>query len=270
MNTKNTENPITEVICKNCNNHFHGMYCNQCGQKVINKRITIKHLFEIAFDSFNIHRGLLFTIKTLFTNPGILINGYLKGRTKDFYNPLKYLLLIASISALLMLWFKLFEANVQNTNELMGFEREATKLQSLVTGYMKNFLHLLAILALPFYSLVSKWIFKKHKLYYAEHLTINSYLFAQITLIQILPIFLAVLFPGLTKFMLAFGSVIFVAYYTYALRGVFHIKLFKSFLSSIAIYVFGVIMMMVFIVTLTIAVMIVLKLGGVDLKELVK
>jgi len=270
MNTENPENSTTKVICKNCNNHFQGMFCNQCGQKVINTRITIKHLFEIAFDSFNIHKGLLFTIKLMFTNPGLLINDYLNGRTKDYYNPLKYLLLIASISALFMLWFKIFDANIQNTNELMGIEGKATQLQSVITGYMKNFLHFLTILTLPFYSLVSKWIFKKHKLYYAEHLTINSYLFAQITLIQIFTIFLVFLIPELTKFMLAFGSVIFLAYYTYALRGVFNIKLLKSFLSSFAIYVLGLFMMLVFIVVVTIMVMIILKLIGFDLKEIVK
>ncbi|PLX00116.1 MAG: hypothetical protein C0591_01830 [Marinilabiliales bacterium] len=267
---ENTDKLTNEVECKNCSNHFQGLFCNQCGQKVIKERITIKHLFAIAFDSFNIHKGLLFTIKLMFTNPGKLINDYLNGRTKDFYNPLKYLLLIASISALFMLWFNIFDANVENTNEIMGLDREATKLQSAITGYMKNFLHIVAILALPFYSLVSKWIFKKHKLHYAEHLTINSYLFAQITFIQIFTIFLVFLIPDLTKFMLAFGSVIFIIYYTYALRGVFNIKLIKSFLSSIAIYVLGLSLMLLFIVTLTIIVMIVLKFSGYNLKELVK
>lgn len=267
---ENREKLTKQIECKNCKNHFQGFYCNQCGQKVIDNRITIKHLFEIAFDSFNIHKGLLFTIKLMFTNPGMLINDYLNGRTKDFYNPLKYLLLIASISALFMLWFNIFDANVENTNELMGIDPEVTKLQATITGYLKNFLHLLAILALPFYSLVSKWIFKKHKLHYAEHLTINSYLFAQITLIQIFTIFLVFIIPDLSRFMLAIGIGIFIVYYTYALRGVFNIKLVKSFLSSIAIYVLGMFLMLLFIITITIIVMIVLKLSGVNLKELVQ
>jgi hypothetical protein len=268
MTTGHTNDAINEVICKNCHHPFTGNYCNQCGQKVINKRITLKHLFEIAFDSFNVQRGLFFTIKTLFTRPGELINDYLNGRTRDFYNPLKYLLLIASISALFMLWLNIFEVNVENTNELMGIEGEATKLQATVTRYLKNFLHLVAILALPFYSLVSKWVFHKRKLYYAEHLTINSYLFAQITLLQIFTIFLVYIVPSLSKFLLAFGSAIFIIYYTYALKGVFQIKLVRSFLSSIVIYVLGISLMMLFIVAATFIVMIILKLSGFNLQEI--
>jgi len=270
MNTDNSERSIQMVVCKNCTNQFHGIYCYQCGQKVINERITLKHLFEIAFDSFNLDRGLLFTVKMMFIDPGKLILDYLNGRTKDFYNPLKYLLLIAGINALLMIWLNVFEANVENTNELMGIDEQAQKLQTAVTGYMKQFLHFVAILSLPFYSLVSKWLFNKRKLFYAEHLTINSYLFAQITLIQILTIVLVYFIPDLSKFMLAIGSLIFISYYTYALRDVFQIKTLKSLLSSIAIYVLGMFMMMLFVVSFTVVVMLILKLSGFNLKEIVQ
>ena len=127
MNNEDPNKLTHEVVCKNCGNHFEGVYCNMCGQKVINERITIKHLFEITFDSFNIHRGLIYTIKLMFTNPGKLINDYLNGRTKDFYNPLKYLLLIASISALFMLWLNIFDANVE-TCSVISFMSSARKL----------------------------------------------------------------------------------------------------------------------------------------------
>lgn len=270
MNSDDQDMTGLIIECKNCQNHFQGMYCNHCGQKVINDRITLKHLFEIAFDSFNIHRGLIFTVKKMFTDPGSLINNYLNGRTKDYYNPLKYLLLITSISALLMIWLKIFDANIENTNELMGIDDQAVKLQSTVTRYIKNFLHFVAILSLPFYSLISKWLFKKHKLYYAEHLTINSYLFAQITLIQIFVIVLVYFVPELTKYMLLFGSILFISYYTYGLRNIFDIKWVKSFLNSAAIYLLGMSLMIIFIVTSTVIVMIILKLSGVNLKELVQ
>lgn len=266
MGKENTGESINELVCKNCGHHFQGLYCNACGQKVINQRITIKHLFEITIDSFNIQRGLIFTIKLMFTNPGELINGYLNGRTKDFYNPLKYLLLAASISALLMLSLNLYDANMENTNELMGIDEKTTKLQMEVNAYIKKFLHMVALLSLPFFGLVSKWMFKKHKLYYAEHLTINSYLFAQITIIQVFTILLVYFVPFLLKYMLAINSVVFIAYYTYALKGVFNISTGRSLLSSAVIYVLGMLIMTFFIMLVTIIVMIILNFIGVDLK----
>jgi hypothetical protein len=152
----------------------------------------------------------------------------------------------------------------------MGIDDQAAKLQIVVMGYIKKFLQFVAILSLPFYSLVSKWIFKKHKLYYAEHLTINSYLFAHITLIQIFTIILVALVPSLSKLMLLFGSLIFILYYTYAFKGLFNIKWVKSFLSSAAIYVIGMLLMIIFVVLTTIVVLIILKFSGVNLKELVQ
>lgn len=267
MSSEKLEKSTEDLICKNCQNHFQGLFCNQCGQKVINQRITIKHLFTIAFDSFNIHHGLLFTIKLMFTNPGKLINNYLQGRTKDFYNPLKYLLLIASINALLMIWFKVFDANVESTNEIIGLDDEASKFQMTIMTYVKKFLNFMAVISVPFYSLISKWIFKKWKLYYAEHLTINSYLFAQITLMQVLVILLIVLFPELAKSMFVFNAVIFIGYYTYALKGVFNIKILRSLLSSIVIYLLGMLMMMLFVIIVTFIVTIILSTIGTNVME---
>lgn len=270
LGKENNDTTTNEIVCKNCGHHFEGLYCSACGQKVISKRITIKHLFEITFDSFNIQRGLPFTIKLMFTKPGEVINGYLNGRTKDFYNPLKFLLLAASISALLMLWLDLFDANMENTNEFMGLDDETARFQKTINSYIKKFLQFVSLLTLPFFGLVSKWMFKKHRFYYAEHLTINSYLFAQITIIQIFVILLVYFVPALLKYMLAINSVVFISYYTYALKGVFKVKFGKSILSSVVIYVLGMFLMTLFIIIATIITMFIMHLLGVNISELMQ
>jgi hypothetical protein len=208
-------------------------------------------------------------VKLLFINPGKLINEYLDGRTKDYYNPLKYLLIIAGISALLVIWFNVFDANMENTKHLFGVDEPETKLQSSINDYIKKYLNLFTILVLPFYSLISKWVFKKHKQYYAEHLIINSYLFAQYTLIQIFTLFTLYFFPFLTKFIFVFGFVVFISYYSYAFKSIYKIKFWKSLLSSISIFVLGMLSFLFFIIMLTIIVMLTLKFSGVSLKELV-
>ena len=223
----------TVNTCKNCSKQFEGDYCNACGQKVVRNRYTLKHLFELVLENFNVERGLFYTVRLLFTNPGQLINGYLEGRTKDFYNPLKYLLLIASINAILMLWFDIFDTNVANTNEFIGADREGNRLQQVILKYFRTYLNIFSLFILPFYSLVSNWVFNKQKLHYAEHLVVNGYLFAQYTLLQMVTYVLFSLFPPLLKFSMPVAFVIFVTYYTYALKSVFKINFFKSLFGAI-------------------------------------
>lgn len=261
---------LNEMECKNCKNTFYGSYCNNCGQKAIYERYTLKHLFNLTLDSFNLQKGLFYTLKMLFTNPGKVINDYLEGRSKDFYNPLKYLILIASINAILMLWFNIFETNIAAANELMGEDPEGNKLQQLVAGYVRTYLNVFALVVLPFYSLVSKWVFNKFRLHYAEHLIINGYLFAQYTLLQMTTYTLFSFIPGLSKLSMAFSVVVFITYYSYAFRGVFKIRFFKSLLSSILIYILGFVLFMLFIIVVLFIVILIMKLNGVDLKELIQ
>lgn len=258
----------TEYICKNCGNQFQGLYCNACGQKVIRKRYTLKHLLELVLESFNVERGLFYTVKLLFTDPGKLINNYLDGRTKDFYNPLKYLILIASLNAILMLWLDIFDTNVASTNELIGSDPEGNKLQKIILGYFRTYLNVFSLIVLPFYSLASKWVFKKHKLYYAEHLVIHGYLFAQYTLLQMITYLLFYAIPGLLKFSMPVAFVVFVSYYTYALKGVFNIRFFRSLLGAMIIFILGFVLFMLFFLLIMIIVIVVLRLTGYDLKEL--
>lgn len=258
---------LKELECKNCKSTFQGSYCSKCGQKVIHDRYTIKHLFNLTLDSFNLEKGLIYTVKMLFTNPGKVINDYLEGRSKDFYNPLKYLILIVSVNVVLMLWFGIFETNIENTNKLIGEDPEGNELQKIVAGYVRTYLNIFALVILPFYSLVSKWVFKKFKLYYAEHLIINGYLFAQFTLLQMVTYLLFSFIPGLSKISMAFSIFVFITYYTYAFRGIFKIKFFRSLLSSVVIYFVGFILFMLFIVAILMIVLFIMKLSGVSLKE---
>jgi len=237
---------------------------------VIQERYTLKHLFGLVFESFNVERGLFFTVKSLFTNPGKLINDYLEGRSKDFYNPLKYLILIASINAVLMLWFDIFDTNVAATNELIGQAEEANKLQVILIGYLKTYLNIFSLLILPFFTLTTKWIFRKKKLFFAEHLIINSYLFAQYTLLQMMTYLIFLFIPGLSKLSMLIAALIFIAYYSYALMGLFNIKYFKSLLNSLMVFVFGTLFFYVFILVVSIVVLIALRIGGVDLKQLIQ
>ena len=257
-----------DTICKNCNYTFLGNYCNQCGQKVIDKRNTLKHFFQLLFSSLDIHKGLLFTIKMLFVNPGKIINEYLDGRTKDYLNPLKYLFIIVGLSTLLTIWSNAFDSGITTTNELFDIPDESTRFQAKIMAFMKKYLNIFTILFIPFYSIISRWLLKKHKQFYAEHLIINSYLYAQYALIYILPLFIVMAFPFLLKYLYFIGIIIFVSYYSYALKSIYKISLLNSIFKAILVSVLGMLIMMVVSMSLMILFLLLMKLSGANLEQL--
>ena len=87
-----TDTKEAEITCKNCGNVFHGEYCNQCGQKVV-ERVDGSFLWQrLREDLFDLDRGLLLTFRELLTHPGRMVLSYIGGTgTKRYYSPLKYL-----------------------------------------------------------------------------------------------------------------------------------------------------------------------------------
>lgn len=269
-NNLSDQNPTDEIICKNCGNHYHGKFCNDCGQKLIVDRYTVKHLFNIAFSSFDLHKGVLYTAKCLFVNPGRIVIDYLGGKTKCYYNPISYLLIIASIYALLMIGFNIFDSNLEEMNEILGHDEQQSKLQGIINTYIKKYLSFISIITIPFYSLFSRWILKKHKLNYAEHLIINSFFMAQYLLIFTCLIFVFIIFPSVIKLAMPMGLLILVSYYTYAFMRVFNISFIKSFLSTLGTFLGGLTVFYLLLIILFIVVIIILMLFGFDIKSLVQ
>ena len=73
--------------CKNCDTHFDGNYCNNCGQKADVKRFTVSNLSgEFLKEFFAVDSSLLFTIKELIFEPGEMLRGYIAGKRIEYIN----------------------------------------------------------------------------------------------------------------------------------------------------------------------------------------
>jgi|GEM_PF-3551064 len=124
------------LSCKNCDNKFEGKYCNKCGQKYIDERFTIKKtLYETASNVFAFDSGLIFTFIGLFKHPKKVVNDYLNGATKPPVNPFKYLFLAASLSALVSIYFGVFEvsasmSNTDNSGKLESYKLKLAQIDS--------------------------------------------------------------------------------------------------------------------------------------------
>src|SRR5688572_30663310 len=77
--------------CKSCNNSFVGLYCNLCGEKIIEvsdrkfKTFFSKVLIATTISDNKFIKSLFLTVK----NPGFLSREYIDGRRVAYMRPLQ-------------------------------------------------------------------------------------------------------------------------------------------------------------------------------------
>jgi hypothetical protein len=93
------------TTCKNCNNQFEGLYCNNCGQKnYSDSDKSISSIFKESFHYFTHLEGNFFvTLKTIFIYPGQLSLDYCNGLRKKYFKPISLYLLIIALYLILPL-----------------------------------------------------------------------------------------------------------------------------------------------------------------------
>ncbi|WP_296384351.1 DUF3667 domain-containing protein [Winogradskyella sp.] len=181
--------------CKNCNKTLNNnqCYCDDCGAKVIQNRLTPKILAAQVNEQFiSIDNKFLRTFIDLFKKPEAVIDGYIHGTRKKYIDVLQYFaisLTLAGIQVFLMKTFfkealefspeilQAIESSPSQKNNpfLNGSFDDATKYQGIIY-----------ILTVPF-SALATWLgyyFLGERSYnFTEHLVLNLYYSAQIIII---------------------------------------------------------------------------------------
>jgi hypothetical protein len=155
--------------CLNCHHEVSGNYCHHCGQKASIHRYSFKHFVEhdVIHGIWHVDKGVLYTIKQLFTRPGHAVREFIKGERARLFNFVTLIILILGVSALLSPYIHVSLADLfpSSAKEAMN------EVEALSTKYPK----IVVLVLIPIYSLFS-WIwFSKAKLNYSEHLVLNSY-----------------------------------------------------------------------------------------------
>lgn len=267
------DKPADQRICKNCNSVNVDKYCSNCGQKVQHERYTLKRFFSIILDAFNLERGILYTFKMLLIKPGKAINDYLNGSTKPYFNPLNYLLVAAGIYAVLVLWLNIFDTTIDATNKLLNVDtveesEEVIEMQSRFLESFKNYINLIPLLMIPFSSMISMLFFKSKRLFYGEHLIINSFLFAQGFYIMLILTPFVIIFPSLKVFFGVILAVIIIVYLGYSFKKIFRRSRLRSYAGGLLVYIAGMLLFYLAILLILIILIIVLKLLGYSLLDL--
>ncbi len=213
-------------------------------------------------NALNMERGFIYTLVWLFRNPGKVVDDYLRGKTKPYINPLNYILVICGAYAFLMLSLNIYDTGVETTSHFIGTDQqtsspEAMEFQEKLTGIIKGYMNLLPVLMLPFASLISKWCFRRKKLYYGEHLILNTYIFAQSILITVILAPFIFIIPALLPSFTSVSFCITLFYFTYAFHSYFKRSIFSAVAGTLAVYIGGIISFVLLVsIILTIIVLI--------------
>ncbi|WP_299113150.1 DUF3667 domain-containing protein [uncultured Winogradskyella sp.] len=181
--------------CRNCNKTLNNTqnYCDECGAKIIQNRLTPKVLANQVNEQFiSIDNKFLQTFIDLFKKPEAVIDGYVKGTRKKYIDALQYFaisLTFAAVQVFLMTTFfkealefdseffnKIANAPGNENNPFLNSDFESTsKYQGLIY-----------IFTLPF-SAFSTWlayyIVGDKRYNFTEHLVLNIYFSAQTIII---------------------------------------------------------------------------------------
>lgn len=155
--------------CLNCSHPVTTQYCGHCGQKASTHRYSLKHFIEHDFihGVWHVDKGILFTIKELFTRPGNSVREYIQGKRVNYFSFITLLLLTATISTLLSHYSDMdYGTLVPDHQKAM-----MNSLQELMMSYFKIYL----LITIPFMAFFSFLWFKKAAFNYSEHLVLNSY-----------------------------------------------------------------------------------------------
>ncbi len=167
--------------CLNCGRPVIENYCSNCGQSTEEHTINLHFLWhDVLHGLFHFDKGILFTIKELFTRPGHSIREYIQGKRVQHFKPVSLVLILATVYGFL---FHYFHINMLvNSISLSGsgkdFIAAQNKLRSLNDWVIEHY-EIIALIQLPVYSFGTYLAFRKSGYNFSEHLVLNAFLTAQ-------------------------------------------------------------------------------------------
>lgn len=227
--------------CKTCNSPLSDTdnYCAHCGAVVISERLTLKKIWHnFADDVLGWDNKYFATVKALTIHPDLVLGEYLSGVRKKYVSPFAFLAVAAALVTLIFNQFADEYLSISDSfyNQEMKYierlnEQEKTEeyKQNLLRqreesnhaqlAMLKN-LNLYIFLLIPFYALLSFWVFGK-PFNFGEHLVIASYLQGLLFFSSLLLFIFGILIHPLIYYC---NVLISVCYYMYSYGRLYKLK----------------------------------------------
>jgi hypothetical protein len=182
-------NTLTQHTCKSCGNTFTGLYCNQCGEKLIEPKDRSMRTFLsnillfVSFADSRFLKTLWLTIK----NPGFLSKEYADGRRIKYLRPLQLFFILNLIyflfpvlqlfnSSLRTQMYYLFHSSMVREMVVKHVVSEGISLDGYSLMYDAKTTGLAKLLMVGFVLLASlpmSLIFMKKNRYYTDHVVLS-------------------------------------------------------------------------------------------------
>lgn len=226
--------------CVNCGTPLKGRICHNCGQKDHQKRWMLKDLLNQFFQQLtDLEKGFLFTIRMMFVSPGVLIRDYWKGKTVNYYNPFRYVLIWTALNLAVSFWLGIDDLLQEALQPSMIEGDLSTEDIAKADQRFDTWLNALVLLLLPVFSFFTMLLFSKEKNNYAENLIMNSFMMGQQSLISAVYQFIFYLLPPLFSFYFVLTFLIGLLYNTYVFRQVFREKIWLTLLKALVLGIIG-------------------------------
>ncbi|MCT8338544.1 DUF3667 domain-containing protein [Flavobacteriaceae bacterium TK19130] len=161
-------------------------YCSDCGAKVIDERLSVRGFATEtthAFFSLDTNKPIK-TFVCLFTDPEDVIGGYISGVRKKYINPFGYLTIAITLFGLFLFFFKdNYSQGMEAVSGMTAQQDFQSELNRSINEFVLKYQSIIFFLSIPFLSILSLLTFYTLKKYnYAEHLVINMYSQAQVSI----------------------------------------------------------------------------------------
>jgi len=167
-----------EIICKNCQQIFTGNYCNNCGQPAETHKINSHFLWhDIQHGLLHFDKGILFSLKELFTRPGHSVREFIEGKRVKHFKPLSLLVLLATFYSFLYHYFHIHYF-IDKSSDSIDYEN----LSEWITTHFSW----VTIATIPFYTIGTYIIFKNQGYNFVEFFVLNTFKASQRIFVQIL------------------------------------------------------------------------------------
>jgi len=160
------------AICKNCGDTLSANYCGNCGQSAATHQLDAHFLWhDLQHGFFHFDKGILFTIKELFTRPGHAIREFIEGKRVKFFKPVSLTILLATLYGLL---YHFFHINMIATNN--GKNLASVQLHQLdINDWIATHYAWITLMTIPLYTLGTTIAFRKQGYNFIEYFILNTF-----------------------------------------------------------------------------------------------
>ncbi len=229
--------------CKTCNFQLDNtaQFCSNCGAKIVHDRLSLKGTWEeFVGPFFSWDNNFWRTFFGLFKNPKDVLEAYITGARKKYFQPFSYIILYATIAVFFYKFFPLEIILDYSEGFTKGYNsaNPSTNVPKIdMKGFMEtlmSYYNFFVLLLIPIYALTSYIIFIKKGHNFFEHLVFNSYLQTNLGFISlVLQVILVNIFGMSFGIYSAIFMFLFILFTLYAFKKLYNQNLKQCIASGI-------------------------------------